>query len=256
MKAIEYIKKIKNYVSNDELGPAIKEFNILVHETELNKSSLQLSGRFADYLRQIRNGTVTNIEATVIKNKIRYDLVELLGEVEMNKENYEREINKSEKEYLSLIEKYNDEMTIRELTNLGRRLKGLGRAMFELDFITDRLKVTESRGIIFGGLCAIQVNPNPKYYDLLIEFLDEVAGDDNLHNIRLRIVYRLVMCVENIIHIDNNRMEAEISSQERAQGISALNNLSENPRCKEDEKLRGKKGIVYRINRVLNKMTN
>lgn len=254
MKTTEYVHKIKNYIAIDEVQSAIQELQILVHGTNLADDVILLSGRFNDFLRHVRNDILKEEDARIIKSRIRYDVMELLKVIEQHKEQFEQEIDKGEQEYLQLVERYYDNMPVKELDKLSRDLKRLGQSLFDLDFITNRLQVNENKGIIFGALCAIQVNPNPRYYDGLIEFLNKLAEKSNLYDIRLRIVYRLVMCVENIINLDNYRIHPEINAERRDKGKRALQKLAANPLCRRDDELNGNKGIGNRIQKTIKKM--
>lgn len=254
MKTTDYVRKIKNYIAIDEVQSAIQELQILVQGTTLADDGILLSGRFNDFLRHVRNDILSADEARITKSKIRYDLLELLKVVEQNKEQFEKEIDKGEQEYLLLVERYYDGMSTKELDKLSRDLKRLGQSLFDLDFITNRLQAKEDKGIIFGALCAIQVNPNPRYYNNLIDFLNTIAEKPDLYDIRLRIVYRLVMCLENIINLDNYRSYKELSAEKRENGKHALQKLAANPLCLRDDERNGNKGIGNRIQKAVKKL--
>lgn len=254
MKTTEYVHKIKNYIAIDEVQSAIQELQILVHGTYLADDVILLSGRFNDFLRHVRNDILKEEDARIIKSRIRYDVIELLKVIELNKAQFEQEIDKGEQEYLQLVERYYDNMPVKELDKLSRDLKRLGQSLFDLDFITNRLQVTEDKGIVFGALCAIQVNPNPRYYNDLVQFLNKIAENARLHDFRLRIVYRLVMCLENIINLDNYRIHKEINAERRETGKLALQKLAMNSLCRRDDEVNGTKGIGNRIQKTIKKL--
>jgi hypothetical protein len=68
---------------------------------------------------------------------------------------------------------------------------------------------------VLAAAAAIQVRPEPKFFTPLPNFIGKLTDTQNLNGIRMRIVYRLVMALQNIARADNERPEQVVTDAQR-----------------------------------------
>lgn len=135
----------------------------------------------------------------------------------------------------------------RSLDNIARLLKSEARTLENIDFAVRLLTLEAEPGHVLAAAAAIQVRPEPKFFVPLVDFISKLAGTANLNGIRMKIVYRLVMGLQNITRADNARQEHVITDAQRAQASEALVRLKNHPLCQADFRSAGPRSIVPRI---------
>lgn len=82
MTTKDYCNRILNLIGKDDLKTAIQElYQLLKNSPKLDEAILQ-SARYNDIIKQIRLGMVSFEEANLVKNKIRFGILNLLEEIE------------------------------------------------------------------------------------------------------------------------------------------------------------------------------
>lgn len=86
MSNVEYINRIRKFIENDELDSALMALSTLLQNSNKLDEAIHQSGRYENIRKQIRLGTVSHSDANLTQNQIRFGLLDLLGEIEKQRE--------------------------------------------------------------------------------------------------------------------------------------------------------------------------
>lgn len=81
-----YLNQIRTQIANGELSLAIQSLLTLLYNSPKLDEAVQQSARFQAINQQIRLGIIGNEEATLSKNQITWGILELLRNLEQNKD--------------------------------------------------------------------------------------------------------------------------------------------------------------------------
>ncbi len=159
-------------------------------------------------------------------------------------------------QYLTLCEQFDGDMSVRDMDRLGNQLQSQAASIPDFHFLVDRLRPSLFQGYIFGAARAIEAQPEVDYYGPLLGYLDRISQTEDLNydNLRLRVLYRMLMGLENIVENDNQKDSPEIDPEMRMRTISVLEAIHDNPRAGEDTRRHKGKGIGGRIEQVIGKL--
>ena len=104
---------------------------------------------------------------------------------------------------------------------------------------------------VFGAAIVARSQPKARFAEPLTIQIDHLAADRALRGYRLKTVYRLVMALETILRTDNRLSRRKLSDELRLRISAALEALAASPRCQEDDRANGSRGIGTRIRRTL-----
>ena len=76
------ISHLRDLIARDDLHTALEQLRKLVDNSPKLTEALHQSGRFQYIRRQIRLGVVSQAEATLTQNQIRFGLLDLINEIE------------------------------------------------------------------------------------------------------------------------------------------------------------------------------
>jgi hypothetical protein len=82
MKTNEFFQHIRQLIADGQLPTALEKMRLFAEKTPLLNAVLQQSGRLAAIRQQNNLGVVSHAEATLEENRIRYGVLELLGDLE------------------------------------------------------------------------------------------------------------------------------------------------------------------------------
>lgn len=139
----------------------------------------------------------------------------------------------------------------KDLDKLGRELKAMAAALDDIDFVVNYLKKGSNPDEVYAAGCAIQVRPQPKFLNPLVEYISEVTKDGELGGIRMRIAFKLLQCLEKIISVDSRRDEMVISHADIEKTISAIQEFSSHPICDADRPTDGSDGIPSKVEKLV-----
>ncbi len=139
----------------------------------------------------------------------------------------------------------------RNLDELTRRLKIEASTLESIDFCLDLLKIDTPHDQILAAAAAIQIRPQSKFFTPVAALLQQAVKAPNLGGIRLRIHYRLVMDLQNIVRIDNQRAARQVDLAQRQMAVGVLQDLERHERSQEDLRKNGARSIVPRIDATL-----
>jgi len=100
---------------------------------------------------------------------------------------------------------------------------------------------------VFGAAIVARSQPKAHFGAPLTAQLDYLAADKALRGFRLKTVYRLVMALETVVRTDNRLSRRKLTAEVRGPMSEALRALAGNPRCQEDDRVNGDRGIGDRI---------
>ncbi len=83
MTTNQFITNIRNLIANDEMDAALGQLQLLLDNSPQLDEAIIQAARFQDIRKQIRLGLVSHAEADLTKNQIRFGLLELLKEIEL-----------------------------------------------------------------------------------------------------------------------------------------------------------------------------
>lgn len=153
--------------------------------------------------------------------------------------------------YLIAAQDFDHVMNANELDALGTELKSLAAGLGSIDFLLPMVVPGIGEGELFAVACAIQSRPQSEFLDPLTQHITHLASSTDLNKVRLRVLFRAAMALENIVRVDNKRTPRTVSPDRRQQLETALSHLAAHPLCKVDYDRYRTKSIVARINRVL-----
>lgn len=160
------------------------------------------------------------------------------------------------RDYLKECEQFDGEMSVNDMDKLGSGLQSQAASIPNFHFLVDRLRPDLFQGYIFGAAKGIEAQPEVRYFGPLLGYLDRIAQTEDLNydNLRLRVLYRLLMGLEAIIEKDNQKDSPEIDPEMRQKTISVLEAIRDNPRAVEDTKRHKGKGIGGRVEQIIGKL--
>lgn len=141
----------------------------------------------------------------------------------------------------------------KDLDKLGRELKAMAAALDDIDFVANYLKKGANPDEVYAAGCAIQVRPQPKFLIPLTEYISEITKDEKLGDIRMRIAFKLLQCLEKIISVDSRRDEMVISQNDIEKTIAAIQELARHPICDADRPTDGSDGIPSKVEKLVAK---
>lgn len=104
---------------------------------------------------------------------------------------------------------------------------------------------------VFGAAIVARSQPKARFAEPLTAQIDHLAADKALRGFRLKTVYRLVMALETVLRTDNRLSRRKLNADLRRRMSDALEALAASPRCQEDDRANGARGIGARIRRTL-----
>lgn len=236
------------------------------------QSSGSSEPRFFDYLKLFMENGVSIIVLIIIltillKNPKIFERITSFGAfgVEIQLEKIKEKVDSANNEilsikhqldslqtdYLSSAKVFNPNSSAKERDKLASDLKKAASSLDNIDFLLTSLNKTEKETNVFAAACAIQVNPHPKFFKPIVDYLDIVVKEKDLNKLTLKTLYRLVMCIENIARTDNSRNDRHISATDRAIAVNTLQNLKLTERAQQDLSKAGTRSIVTRIDRTI-----
>lgn len=159
-----------------------------------------------------------------------------------------------EREYLNACGRFDINATGHELDELCTDLKSLAGGLYSLDFLKNEIQVGCPQGNILGVACAIQVRPRYDFLMPITQFISNVSPDPDLKTIRLKVLYRLVMGMENILRIDNKRSSPRLEAQDKTEIRQVLEKLERHESVANDHQSHPRLSLVSRIHRTVSKL--
>ncbi len=156
-----------------------------------------------------------------------------------------------EEEYLKLSDIYDPQATIKDIDNLGRTLKSHARGLGSLSFLREFCKEGVEEKHFYAIGCAIQERPQYDFLPYFRKILNWLSEDNQLRNFRLRVLYKCMQSLDNLIRLDNKRKVRFIEEAERSELRTLLEKLSINKRVIEDDDANGNRGIGSIINKII-----
>lgn len=154
-------------------------------------------------------------------------------------------------QYIETAENFDPLSTAKDIDKVGSQLKSYAASLDNIDFVFDHLSEDADHSLVYAAGCAIQVRPQPKFLDPLVKYIGAVSKSNSLKELRLRVAFKLVQAVENILRSDNKKPEKLLSQEERARASEVLRALRNHKRSQDDHAANGAKSIVTRIDRTL-----
>ncbi|MFK8101000.1 MAG: hypothetical protein AB8G15_00680 [Saprospiraceae bacterium] len=108
----KFVKNIMELISKDELPLAIKKLKELFDNSPLLDEVILQSGRYNSLMKAVRLGVVNFEHATISKNQIRYAMLDLCREVEIN-------YDKNPVLKKSIDDQFNSTKTIKNMYHFG-----------------------------------------------------------------------------------------------------------------------------------------
>ncbi len=156
--------------------------------------------------------------------------------------------------YISKIKQDFDPIaSAKDLDKLGTELKAMAASLDDIDFVVKYLQPGSSPGEVYAAGCAIQVRPQPKFLKPLLSYISETTGDSSLGNVRLRIWFKLLQCVEKIIVTDSRREQRVINSDDIENAMQVIEELAQHPICDADRPTDGTDGIPSKVEKLKKK---
>ena len=84
MTTQEFIDRMHKLIGDGDLKTAISEFRIVLQKSKPLDEIIIQSARYNDLMQKIRTGMISSEDEEVMKNKLRYALLEMLHEMEEN----------------------------------------------------------------------------------------------------------------------------------------------------------------------------
>jgi len=165
--------------------------------------------------------------------------------------NIKGQLDSLSEEYLKSAKVFDPDSSADERDKLGSALKKAAASLDNIDFVLKYLNKNENEKNVFAAACAIQVNPHPKFFKPILDYLEDILKEKELNHLTLKTLYRFVMCVENITRTDNSRDERYITEEERNSAIQTMNKLKSSKRAQQDLENAGTRSIVTRIDRTI-----
>lgn len=193
----------------------------------------------------------SSIEIGPIKLGERLERLE--NSLEETKENVEGLLEHQramEAEFLKLSDEYRPSGTLKEIDALGRRLKSHARGLGNLSFLKELCQEGVEERHFYAIGCAIQERPQYDFVPLFIHMLEWISKDKKLQGFRLRVMYKCIQSLDNLLRLDNKRETQFISQTDRNRLGGVLSILSENQRVKADDDSSGNRGIGVFIQKV------
>jgi hypothetical protein len=141
-----------------------------------------------------------------------------------------------------------------DLDKLGRELKAMAAALDDIDFVVKYLHLDANPDEVYAAGCAIQVRPQPKFLNPLLNYISEISNDKALGRIRLRIGFKLLQCVENIIETDGRRDQKIIRIEDIEKSKDILKSFAAHPICDADRPTDGSDGIPSKVEKLVKKL--
>ncbi|MFA5327625.1 MAG: hypothetical protein WC384_07530 [Prolixibacteraceae bacterium] len=194
---------------------------------------------------------ITSFDAFGVKLQLK-DIRESIESTQQNVMSIKKQLDAFQEEFIEQSQEFDPEAPPEDLDDLATDLKRYAAALDNIDFVLNDLKKGSVENKIFAAACAIQVRPQPKFFSPIITLISEINDSINLNGLRLKTLYRLVICVENIARADNSRPRNRIINDEtRKQAVEVLSTLKKSTRAKLDSLQNGKKSIGTRIERTI-----
>ena len=193
--------------------------------------------------------------ATLDVAGVKLELRELKETVQQTKAEVEDVSNKLDAvtdQYLETAESFDPLSDAKDIDKVGSNLKSYAASLDNIDFVFEHLNKDADQSHVYGAGCAIQVRPQPKFLEPLANYILMLSASPNLKKIRLRVAYKLVQAMENILRSDNKKPEPVISTTQRTLAKKALDSLKGHRRSRDDHAANGAKSIIARIDRTLN----
>jgi len=198
---------------------------------------------------------ITSFDAFGVKLQLK-DIKESIETTQKEVATIKNQLDNLQEDYIEVSETFDPIAPAAERDKLATSLKRYAAALDNIDFVIEYLDTNQSEDKIFAAACAIQVRPQPKFFPLIVELLEQISKSTQLKNITLKTLYRLVMCLENITRADNSRPEKSVDSKIRINSIKVLNCLKSSSRAQKDLIKNDKKSIVTRIERTIKVIEN
>ena len=192
--------------------------------------------------------------ATLDVAGVKLELRELKESVEKTKTEIEGVATRLDlvtEQYVEAAEQFDPLSKAKDIDKVGSDLKSYAASLDNIDFVLEHLELDADQAHVYGAGCAIQVRPQPKFLLPLSAFIADMAQSSNLKNIRLRVAYKLVQAMENILRCDNKKPESILDPDSREKARAALESLKLHQRSQQDFNANGTKSIVTRIERTL-----
>jgi hypothetical protein len=157
-------------------------------------------------------------------------------------------------DYLAACDRFDLNAQAIELNDLCTDLKSLAGGLYNLEFLRDQIQAGSPQGHVLGVACAIQVRPQHEFLMPIANFISSVSQDENLRSIRLKVLYRLVIAIENIIRVDGKRSMPLLNSQDKEEVRKSLELLAEHHYAVQDHQRSARQSLITRINRILVKI--
>ncbi len=141
----------------------------------------------------------------------------------------------------------------KDLDKLGRELKAIAAALDDIDFVVKYLQIGSDPDVVYAAGCAIQVRPQPKFLNPLLEYITQITADKKLGGIRMRIAFKLLQCLEKIIATDSRRDQQVISAAEIQRTIETIQAFAAHPICDADRPTDGSDGIPLKVEKLVKK---
>ena len=200
------------------------------------------------------------LKSAKLPGGIELEFKELKRKVEETKHEIDilkEERRKAEEEFLFVCDQFASGLPTKELDKLGTELEALSGSLPGIDFLEENLlieKLKENQGRTYGTACAIQVRPQSHFFKPLINLINEAAKTTDLAGARLKVIFRIVMAIENILNLDRRKTDPILKAGESNTAKTALEKLANHRRSIDDHNKYPRRSIVTRINRVLKKL--
>jgi hypothetical protein len=195
-------------------------------------------------------GRITNLDFFGFKVQLA-DIKQQIASTNQKLAEVDGKLSTLQESYLKQADTIPIHAPAQDLDSVATLLKNEARTLENIDFAARLLSLDAEPGHVLAAAAAIQVRPEPKFFAPLTDFLCKLAATSNLNGIRMKIVYRLVMGLQNIARADNARGEKLVDDAQRNQASNALTHLKNHPLCQADFESAGARSIIPRIEATL-----
>jgi hypothetical protein len=194
--------------------------------------------KLPDYFSRLKIGSV-EVELREVKAKLeetQQQVSELENEIELEKTRYDE-----------LLAGFDPHAPLSDLAKTREALKAMAPSMDDLSPVRQGLSPEATPEEVYAAAEILRTRRDSSLFDDLVSCLDRLAGDPDLHGIRLHTVWTLTSALHRTLIADIKHNTSRLSAEQLMRAQAMLVRLTSNPRVLADrpeEPLKGVHGLA------------
>ena len=155
----------------------------------------------------------------------------------------EADLSHEQERFQALAGSFDPHAPVAELESTRSALKAMAASMDDLEPVRLNLTQYKDAGELYAAAEVARTRRDPRLFDDLVDCLDRLARDDDLHGIRLHTVWTLTSALHRTILADVKHGAGVLTADQLRRAKAMLARLVANPRVQADEPNNPTRGV-------------